>query len=456
MSLDAATAKAFLMKKEGGSSVYDHLQSLILKLVTEQPDNALASIESLSASLKAKSFPDFGTGGMTTGAAASAELDAARAALLAAQAAVFKAPVADEETGAGGPGAAVQNLTEEGTFLEWAGVGLGATETFRTHLALKALAAQFPATGLRFWGKLLGRGGDYVVAEGVCEPAGEEADDEKDALGNTLQKTGDGPNKFTYFVCSGVGGKWTRLPRVTPHAIIVARQTRRLLTGSLSAPVATHPPFPGDEALYVRALIALISAGTTIAPAGVFTAVEGSEEGAIEANAEEFDAPDVADVSGWVHTALDINELGRTRPNPAPVDADGNPVEVEGAPEASAPLKPISDDAPVDEAAAEGGGAWAVATTPASGLADGETPSGPVVVRSLRWPGAVAVGLGKKFVNAYVGWGQPVVTARFQPSLPPTVGATYNYAAEETRVVEKADVTVDNTPPPDEAEDGEE
>jgi len=450
--MDAAAAKAFLMKKEGSSSVYEHLTTLVLKLLTEQPDNALAHLESLSASLKAKTFPDFGTGGMTAGAAAAAELEAARVALLAAQAAVFKAPVADEETGAGGPGAPVQNLTEEAAFLEWAGVGLGATEAFRTHLALKALAAQFPATGLRFWGKLLGRGGDYVVAEGVCEPAGEEADDEKDALGNTLQKTGDGPNKFTYFVCAGVGRPWTRLPRVTPHAIVAARTTRRLLTGDLAAPVAAHPPFPGDEALYARALIALISADCAIAPAGVFTAVEGSEEGAIEPNAEDFEAPDLTDAAGWVHSALELNALGRTRPNPPVLDAEGNPVEAEGAPEPSAPLRPIGDDAPVDEAAAEGGGAWRIATTPAAGLADGETPTGPVVARSLRWPGAVAVGLGKKFVCAYVGWGLPVVTKRFQPSLPPPVGATYAYAADETRVVEKADVTVDNTPPAEEGE----
>ena len=448
--MDSATAKAFLMKKEGSSSIYEHLTELVLKLVTEQPDNALASIEQISAGLKGKVYPDFGTGGSTAGAAASDELLAARSKLLGAQAASFKAPVADDE-GAGGPGAAVQNLTDEATFLEWAGVGLGATEAFRLHMHLKVLAAKFPVTSARWWGKLFGRSGDYLVAEGICEAAGEEADDAKDALGNTLQKTGDGPNKFTYFVCNQVGAPWVRLPSVTPHSLIAARTCRKYLTGDLSAPVPSHPPFPGEEALYARSIIALISAGTAIAPSGVYNAVDGNEEGAIEPNGEEFEAPDLTDASNWVHTALEINSLGRTRPNPPVLDAEGNEIAVEDAPEASTPLKSISDDPPVDEAAAEGGGAWLIAAAPLSGMPDGEAPTGPIVARSMRWPGAVAVGLGKKYTSAYIGWGLPVSTTSFQPSLPPTIGSQYNYTAEETMVKEKDDIIV--APPKEEEEE---
>ena len=451
--MDAATAKAFLMKKEGSSSIYEHLTELVLKLVTEQPDNALASLEQISAGLKGKVYPDFATGGSTAGAAAADELMVARVTLLAAQAASFKAPVADDE-GAGGPGGPVQNLSDEANFLEWAGVGLGATEAFRLHMHLKVLAAKFPVTSARWWGKLFGRAGDYLVAEGVCEAAGEEADDAKDALGNTLQKTGDGPNKFTYFVCAQVGAPWVRLPNVTPHCIISARLCRKYLTGDLDAPVPSHPPFPGAEALYARTMIALISAGTAIAPSGVYNAVDGSEEGSIEPNSEEFEAPDLTDASNWVHTALEINALGRTRPNPAVMDAEGNEIALDGAPEASTPLKPISDDPPVDEAATEGGGAWLIAGAPLSGVPEGEAPTGPVIARSMRWPGAVAVGLGKKFTQAYIGWGLTVSTSTYQPSLPPVVGSQYNFLAEETMVKEQVDIIV--APPVPEAEPAEE
>ena len=53
-------------------------------------------------------------------------------------------------------------------------------------LALKALGASTSVSGLRLWGKLLGTGGDYIVAEGVEEPG--DAEDAEDALGNAIEK----------------------------------------------------------------------------------------------------------------------------------------------------------------------------------------------------------------------------------------------------------------------------
>jgi radial spoke head protein 4A len=189
---------------------------------------------------------------------------------------------------------------------------------------------------------------------------------------------------------------------------------------TLPAPVAGHPPFPGREANLLRATIALISADTQLALAGSLVAVEGDENGAVEPNGEEWEAPDLSGADGWVHAALEINALGRTRPNPPVMDAEGNEVPMEGAPEPSAPLKGVGEDPPVDEAAAEGGGAWLFAAGPVSGLAEGEAPAGPFVAKSLRWPGAVTVGMGKRCAGAYVGWGLPVSTAPYQPALPAT------------------------------------
>ena len=75
---------------------------------------------------------------------------------------------------------------------------------------------------------MLGRAADYWVAEGVMEGAGDE-EDAKDALGNAIQKTGEGPNKFTYFVTHAIGGAWAKLPNVTPHQVIAARRIRRFV-----------------------------------------------------------------------------------------------------------------------------------------------------------------------------------------------------------------------------------
>jgi radial spoke head protein 4A len=443
--MDFAKAKAFLQRKEGGSSVYDHLTEVVLKLVSDQPDTALAALEQLSAAVKSSAFPALGAGERAGGQAAAGEVAAARAAYLKSQAALLKAPGADGgEDGAGGaPGEPVQDFTDEANYLEWAGVSFGKTESFRIHLALKHLAAAFPARNLRLFGKVAGTGADYWVAEGAMDAPEDEADGAKDALGNTIHKTGDGPNKFTYFVCSSIGGAWTKLPAVTPHQVVAARANRRLLTGDLGARVGGHPPFPGTEANYLRALIAIVSAGTAIAPTGVFSAVDGDETGAIQPAEEPGDAPDLTSPDSWVHTGLALNALGRTRPNPPKTDDEGNEVPDENAPEPSAPLKPITEDAPVTDEA-EGGGAWDIRPCPGvAGMAEGAAGN-IVVVRSLRFPGAYTVGVGKKFTSVYIGNGLEVAVKPFQPSLPPAaLPAEYDFAADGQVVKEKPDVAAD-------------
>jgi len=167
----------------------------------------------------------------------------------------------------------------------------------------------------------------------------------------------------------------------------------------------------------------------------------------------------LAPCSSWVHYALELNPLGRTRPNPAGTDDDGNEIPDDSAPEPSKPLRAISDDPAVDEAAEEGGAAWDVRGVPVSGIPEGETA--PVAVaRSLRWPGAFAVGFAKKrWVNVYVGTGVEATLAPYQPALPGPLAAEFDFAAEATRVHEQADVTKDpdeGKPKDEEGEEGEE
>ena len=47
---------------------------------------------------------------------------------------------------------------------QWAGVGFGEEETYRLYLSLKGLAVS-KDIAVRFWGKMITRGGDYYVAE---------------------------------------------------------------------------------------------------------------------------------------------------------------------------------------------------------------------------------------------------------------------------------------------------
>jgi hypothetical protein len=126
---------------------------------------------------------------------------------------------------------------------------------------------------------------------------------------------------------------------------------------------------------------------------------------------------------------------------------EGEEVPDADAPEPSQPLKPVSEDPPVDEAAEEGGGAWDVRSVPISCVPEGEASSmGVAVLRSLRWPGAVTVGFAKKrFASVYVGYGHGAALTSYQPTLPGALPTEYDFSGltEGQGVAEKEDVTQD-------------
>jgi len=74
------------------------------------------------------------------------------------------------------------------------------------------------------------------------------------------------------------GKPWIKLPVVTPPQISAGRKVKKFLTGRLDAPVVCFPPFPGNEANYLRAQIARISAGTHISPQGFYQFDEDEED----------------------------------------------------------------------------------------------------------------------------------------------------------------------------------
>lgn len=121
---------------------------------------------------------------------------------------------------------------------------------------------------------------------------------------------GTGANKFVYYVCKEPGLPWIKLPLVSPAQITAARQICKFFTGRLEAPVVSYPPFPGNEANYLRAQIARISAGTHVSPQGFFQAGEESDD-EDEAPRDTYDVnPDFEGVpvsemaeslSTWVH-----------------------------------------------------------------------------------------------------------------------------------------------------------
>ncbi|XP_073405450.1 radial spoke head protein 6 homolog A-like isoform X3 [Dendrobates tinctorius] len=375
------------------------------------------------------------------------------------------------------------NLYDLAHLLQQGGVNLGRDETVRIALAMKRLTDTRPLQYCRFWGKILGTGGSYLVAEvqfreGEDEEADDDAEEEEKATADEeedeeekeeaedlppkstyrpppvvpREDNGTGANKYVYFVCTEAGAEWLRLPPVTPAQITVARKIRRLFTGNLDAPVITYPPFPGSEANLLRAQIARISAGTHVSPLGYYQF--GEEEGEEEEEGEardtyeenpEFEGIPVPDLveslSSWVHHVQHILPQGRcvwlntAVKSEEELEEEGEEEEKEDEeepePEVGPPLlTPLSEDAEINNTPP-----WTASVSsthiPQYALA---------VLRSNLWPGAYTISSPKKFENIYFGWGMKYSPEGYSPPAPPPPQLEYPSGPE---ISEGVDPTVE-------------
>lgn len=87
------------------------------------------------------------------------------------------------------------NVTELTFFLEQIGVGLGREEMQRILLAMKQLVDMQPMQHCRFWGKILGIEGNYIVAEVEYRDSEEEEEEGVDKLHEDNEKEGETKNE---------------------------------------------------------------------------------------------------------------------------------------------------------------------------------------------------------------------------------------------------------------------
>ncbi|XP_026179544.1 radial spoke head protein 4 homolog A isoform X2 [Mastacembelus armatus] len=377
----AASFKAFMLKTSTKSNLnlYDHLTQLLIKVMDNQPQNVVDVIEDLSLDVKRCLYEDQQSSLRDLPQTTAAELLAEQQRLL-----FSRTEDADQEDEL--VESPLPNVNEIGFYLEQAGVGLGREEMQRVFLALKQLVESQALLRCRLWGKILGTESSYIVAEAeyregegeeeqITEEAAEEEEREVKAQDNEIdlppqstykpapvvpkEAIGAGANKFVYYVCKEPGLPWVRLPSVSPAQINIARQIRKFFTGKLDSPVASYPPFPGNEANYLRAQIARISAGTQVSPQGFFQAGEEDGDEEYEAPRDCFDVnPDfegipVAEMaeslSTWVHHVQHILPQGRCTwvnlaVKPEVEEMEEEPDEPE--PEVGPPLlSPLSQDA---------------------------------------------------------------------------------------------------------------
>ncbi|KAE8584936.1 hypothetical protein XENTR_v10021163 [Xenopus tropicalis] len=156
-------AKSFLLQTDNsGLSLYEHLSALLSRILSERPPNALEVFESLSAELHWSRLKQ----GSDVLRAPREESHTCRKAEV--QRALFSRGDGEgEESEAEGEmtESPLPNLLDLAHLLQQGGVNLGRDEAVRISLALKRLTDTHPLQVCHFWGKILGSGGSYLVAE---------------------------------------------------------------------------------------------------------------------------------------------------------------------------------------------------------------------------------------------------------------------------------------------------
>uniref|UniRef100_A0A8C9DBZ4 Radial spoke head 6 homolog A n=1 Tax=Panthera leo TaxID=9689 RepID=A0A8C9DBZ4_PANLE len=363
LELAVQNAKAYLLQTSVSCSLslYEHLVNLLTKILNQRPEDPLSILESLNRTTQWEWFhPKLDTLRDDPEMQPTYEMAERQKALFLRSGGGEGQQEMEEEVAE----TAVPNVMETAFYLEQAGVGLSSDESFRIFMALKQLVEQQPIHTCRFWGKILGLSRSYLVAEvsfregeeegeeeeaeemmeggeGMDAPDEEEGEEDEEKDTDVTPKpmwkpppvipreeSRSGTNKYLYFVCNEPGRPWTRLPHVTPVQIVQARKIKKFFTGFLDAPVVSYPPFPGNEANYLRAQIARISAATHISPLGFyqFGEEEGDEEEEGGAGRESYEEnPDfegipvlelVDSMANWVHHAQHILPQVRTGDSP--------------------------------------------------------------------------------------------------------------------------------------------
>jgi radial spoke head protein 4A len=483
-------AKAYLLQasSKSGINLYDHLASVITKLLDERPNDPADLLEAVSQQLKAEDLSTDSTTKDTPATTTAFATADTRTKLFAKTEGEDDDLLEDNE--AVPP---IHDVLNACQLFEDGGVGLGRDETFRIYLALKALMTEQPVTDVSFWGKIMGTQQDYIIAECVYkegeEPEVTEPEEEPEPEEPELEEGevplpksqfiapkplatepyGEGANKKVYFVCNNPGEPWVVLPLANPTSIAVSRKIRKYFTGVLTTAVSAYPPFPGTEADLLRASIARISAECHLSPLGLYTLDEDDGDEDEERQSfipdEEYEGCSKSallepGMSGWAHHVLHILPQGRCKwVNPAPPKPEGDDddeeeeEEEEVEPETGPPLlTPAQEDEPIDD-----GPAWSVKLT--SPLNAGYSG---VMASSNKWPGAHAVcwGNGRSYENIYVGHGHVYTSEAYSPPLPPAAQAEYTEVEGEisetldpTREEEEAYEAEQNQGEDDEDED---
>ncbi|NWV20181.1 RSH4A protein, partial [Origma solitaria] len=469
-------AKAYLVKTSTKSdlNLHDHLVSILTKILDEQPANTVDIVESISKDVKSPKKGD--TPQDEALILPTFEAAENRKALFIKEDAKEELEEAEEEI----VQPSLQNVMETAFYFEQAGIGLNKDESYCIFLSLKILVNVEPIQTCRFWGKILGVEMNYIIAEvelregqGEDETGdegkeaveegekekGEGEDEEKEKKDEPPKSTykpppeipkeenGTGANKYVYFVCNEPGKPWVKLPPVTPAQIVCARKIKKFFTGRLDAPIVSFPPFPGNEANYLRAQIARISAGTHVAPTGFYQFAnedEEEEEGDTYEENPDFKPPSasamVDSLAMWAHHEKGILNQGRcVWINPQKLEEneeEGEEDEEEEDKDDEAEEQEEETGPPLLTLISEDEGMKDIPAWTAQASTNLIPQYSVAIVQSNRWPGAYTFASGRKFDNIYFGWGHKYSPEGHMPALPAPAQEEYPSGPEITETVD--------------------
>ncbi|OHT01922.1 Flagellar radial spoke protein [Tritrichomonas foetus] len=320
----------------------------------------------------------------------------------------------------------VPNTTADLRFFSQVGVGLTERESILLQQSIQKLVRSKPIATAHFWGKVMGVDRDYYVVEAEFNE-GERPHDE----GNEEEEKNEenpedpkeqhppleedtGPNTYSYFVCTALGGKWTLLPDIKPDQIVASRSIKQMFTGDLNAPVLAPPGrFEGTEKELLRTFIARVVHSCTLAPKGLYDAEEKPEEEdqELDSNApivmdEEWVPKPLNGMDGFVHRTPCILPQGRVEfwAPETEEEEEGEPKIEKGPPI----LRPISKDEPIE------------GNVPSWSMRIIENVRKHYWLRSNTWPGLniLSTDNGDKIVMLYFGWGMKATRPLEWPPLP--------------------------------------
>ncbi|KAJ3222575.1 Radial spoke head protein 4 A [Clydaea vesicula] len=462
---DLALATSFLKanqsSKPGAGNLYNHLTSVVMRVLEARPPNSVDLLEMLSADVKRSKFEveqKNSPSSFNRVKPTPKELSLAVSKMKLMQ----KPEVEDPEQEA-----EIPDIMELSKLWEWGGVSFGQDETFVLSLSIKKLALEKNLKSVRLWGKIFGLQSNYIIVEGELkegvtddddviangEPPAEEevvAEESKpeehfDADNNPIveiplpkpktkvvpalpKENRSGNNKYVYYTASHAGGEFTRLPDVIPEKLQISRKIRKFFSGNLNKFVNSYPAFNSNEAQLLRCQIARISAATVVSPTGYYT-FDPDEEGddsdhvatiLINNEYEGATNENLLNTSNWVHhvpyilpqgritwedpfASLKNNEEGEEEDEEDNDNNDNNSNDGNGGSENTGPetgptiLSPINADEDHGDIPS-----WVSRFCSVFS----QTKFSPVLLRNNRWPGASVISYNDKFASIYMGDGQ--------------------------------------------------